>query len=54
MFLHCLFSVHPCDKADKGGCSDKCEKNGKDAECKCNDPTTHELDSNGKLCVESK
>ena len=52
--LRYIFSVHPCDKATNGGCSDICEKKGDEVECKCNHPTTHKLDSTGKQCVKSK
>ena len=50
--LHSL-SVHPCDKDDKGGCEQVCEKKGEEAVCKCNEgfkPT--EEDAN--KCEEGK
>ena len=47
--------MHPCERADKGGCSDICEKDGDNVVCKCNNPTTHKLDIAGKKkCIESK
>ena len=39
LFSHCncfLLLVHPCDRADKGGCSQICNKKGDDAFCACN------------------
>ena len=44
--------VHPCDKPNKGGCSDKCEKEGANAKCVCNEG--RELSTDGKTCTESK
>ena len=44
--------VHPCDKPDNGGCSDKCAKDGEDTKCGCNDG--REMTDNGKTCKDSK
>lgn len=46
------FSVHPCERADKGGCSQTCEKDGDDAKCGCLDG--YALGEDGKECEKSK
>lgn len=35
MFSSPFLLVHPCDKPDKAGCSDKCVKVGPKPVCKC-------------------
>ena len=44
--------VHPCDKPDNGGCSQKCEKDGDNAKCGCDEG--YELNKDNKTCKESK
>ena len=51
-FNLCLYSVHPCDKEEKGGCSQICEKKGKEAACACKDGFF--LAEDTKTCKESK
>ena len=43
------FSVHPCDTAKKGGCEDKCLKNGDGVKCACSNKT-EELAIDGMSC----
>ena len=47
-----LHLVHPCDKEEKGGCSDICERKGDEAVCKCEE--NFKLTDDGKTCEESK
>ena len=47
-----LFSVHPCDKEDNGGCQHQCEKKGEEAVCKCD--KNHKLAADGKTCEIGK
>ena len=50
--MHIFVSVHPCDKADKGGCEHTCNKKGDEAECSCDDG--YLLAQDGKSCEKSK
>ena len=45
-------SVHPCDKEEKGGCSQHCEKKGDEAVCGCEEG--YALEEDEKTCEESK
>ena len=44
-------AVHPCEKKSKGGCSDICIVNGKEALCAC--PEGWKL-VDAKICIKSK
>ena len=45
--------VHPCDKADKAGCEQNCEKKGEeDFVCTCS--KEFKLNADGKKCDKSK
>ena len=45
--------VHPCDKADKAGCEQNCEKKGgEDFVCTCQ--KEFKLNADGKKCDKSK
>ena len=48
-----LYLVHPCDKADKGGCEETCEKKGEE-EFICSCPVGYKLNDDGKKCDKSK
>ena len=43
--------VHPCDKADKAGCEQTCNKKGVEAQCACEEGFL--LKEDGKTCKES-
>merc|ERR1712203_551459 len=45
--------IHPCDKADKGGCDDVCTKVGNSAKCSCT-KTGYTLKADGKGCEMKK
>lgn len=45
-----LFSVHPCDQPDKGGCEQICNKKGDEGQCGCNEG--YKL-VDGKTCEKS-
>ena len=47
-----FLSVHVCDREDNGGCSHKCEKQGKTGVCKC--PEHMELKEDKKTCKPRK
>ena len=47
------FLVHPCDKADKGGCERQCVKKGEE-EFICACPLGFQLNYDGKKCDNSK
>ena len=47
-----LILVHPCDKENKGGCSQICNKKGDEALCACDEG--FELDTDGQTCNKSK
>ena len=51
-FLFTFVSVHPCDKADKAGCEQTCNKKGVEAQCACEEGFL--LKEDGKTCKESK
>ena len=54
-YLHVSIDVlvHPCDKADKGGCEQTCEKKGEeDLVCTCGEG--FKLNADGKKCDKSK
>ena len=40
--------VHPCDKENRGGCTQTCTKSGEKAECACNEG--YFLENDGKTC----
>ena len=45
-------SVHPCDKADKGGCDQTCEKKGEEERiCSCG--VGFKLNADGQKCDKS-
>ena len=48
-----IFLVHPCDKAEKGGCEQTCEKKGEE-EYICTCPVGYKLNDDGKKCDKSK
>ena len=53
-YMLSIFSVHPCDKPAKAGCTDICEKKGaEDFVCKCKDPVLFKLLDDTKTCVKS-
>ena len=52
IFLFLLNQVHPCDKEDKAGCEQVCEKKGTEAVCKCTEG--FELEADGKFCKEGE
>ena len=52
-FLFGFILVHPCDKADKGGCEQTCEKKGEE-EYICSCPVGYKLNDDGKKCDKSK
>ena len=47
------FSVHACDRSDKGGCDQNCTKVGKKAKCSCSEPNWT-LEKDGRTCKEGK
>ena len=50
--LNFYTSVHPCDRASNGGCSQVCEKDGDNAKCGCDDG--YELLDDKVTCKKSK
>lgn len=52
-FYYPVFIVHPCDRPDKGGCSDKCEKKGENKVCACT-KKGEVLQKDGKKCKKRK
>ena len=46
------FVVHPCEKEDNGGCQHKCNKQGSEASCSCNEG--YQLNADTKTCDKSK
>ena len=46
--IHRSYLVHPCEKEEKGGCSDICKKNGLSVTCSC--PEEYELMEDKKTC----
>ena len=49
-----VLPVHPCDKPNKGGCEQICDKDGEKAVCSCVSPYDYTLSANGKTCDKSK
>ena len=45
-----VFSVHPCDKENKGGCDQTCNKEDEKAVCSCAAPE-FKLGEDGKSCL---
>ena len=53
-YIRTFFSVHPCEKKEKGGCEEKCVKGvGLKFTCAC-PQEGFELDTDGKSCKFSK
>ena len=49
VIVECSYLVHPCDRKDKGGCSQICVKDGLKSKCQCKRPE-FKLAANEKDC----
>ena len=54
LILILLFTVHPCEKEARGGCSEVCNRDGVEAICACTNPKTRRLKADNKTCEKSK
>ena len=54
IFLIFFYTVHPCDKENKGGCEQVCNKDGKKPKCSCTPATDYKLNDDGVSCDPSK
>ena len=48
----CIILVHPCDRDNKGGCEQVCEKDGAKAKCGCKEG--FEITDDGITCKKGK
>ena len=53
-YFVCSFSVHPCQRANKGGCDHKCTQDGKERTCSCTNDIDFQLQDDGKTCKPGK